>query len=447
MKTTSFRGGLSRRTVLRGAVGGLGAAVALPPLEAMLNTHGTAHADGSALPTRFGVWYWGNGTRLDKWIPVEEGPGYTPPELLQPFTDAGVGSMVSVVTGLAVPFGNQAVHDVGRASMLSGSFSLSMPAVGLAGNATLPSVDQIAAETLSAGASYRSLEVGVSEAGFNLQPDTASVSWIDPVSPLPAEFSPQQLYERLFSAGVDPDTSFTDSRLSVLDVVAADAGALRGRLGAVDRARLDAHLEGIRAIEHRLQATPPACAVPGDPGDPQPDAANNEPIGARSRLMSDLVALALVCDLTRVFNFRFTAQLADTFFSEIGAPETYHTMTHNAARTAEVGEVLAFTMQEMAYLLQRLAETPEGDGTLLDHSIVYGTSELAEGLTHEVVDMPVLVAGGGNGRLRPGVHVRSHDQRSTSIVPFTLLRAAQCDVESFGEGEGMTTETLDALLA
>lgn len=431
--------------MLRGAVAGATAALGLPALEAMLNPHGTAHADGTALPCRFGVWFWGNGVRLDQWLPEQTGSGFSPSPSLQPLADAGLLTQISVVSGLAVPFGQEVVHDVGRAAMLSGSYDITQPTVGLGGNATLRSVDRFAADALAGDTLYRSLEVGVSQVGFGVVPDTSSVAWEDPVSPLPAEFSPHALFMRLFGDEV-ADSAEAAARVSMLDVVMEDAAALQTRLGAGDRTRLEAHLDGLRAIEQRLQMVAPTCPDAADPGDFPNDDVNAEPLVEISQAMSELLVVAMSCDLTRVFNFRFSPSAADTYFYPTGATETHHVMTHNPAYQDDVAEIVHFTMQQLAYLLQRCRQTEDGDATLLDRMAVYCLSEVAEGLTHATVDMPVLVAGRANGALRTGQHYRSPNQENTSRLPLTLLRALGIDIETFGAGVGKASDSLSALL-
>ncbi|MEM6989477.1 MAG: DUF1552 domain-containing protein [Myxococcota bacterium] len=349
------RRGLSRRTLLRGCTAGLAAAVALPTLEAMLNTNGTALADGRALPCRFGVWFWGNGVRLDQWVPSDLGPGYAPSPSLQPLADAGVLPQVSVISGLTVPHGQEVVHDVGRAVMLSGSYSVDEPTVGLGGNAIIRSIDQIAADTLSEGARFRSLEVGVSKVGFGGQPDTASVSWEEPVSPLPAEFSPHALYQRLFG-DVLADASFLEARRSVLDVVREDTLDLRAKLGAPDRIRLDAHLDGLRAIEQQLVAIAPSCALPDSPHVLPDQPLANEPLVERATALSDLLVVALSCDLTRVFNFRYSPSAADTYFHPVGAAEAHHVMSHDGGQLEGLQQIVEFIMGQLGYFLQRLSD-------------------------------------------------------------------------------------------
>ena len=287
----------------------------------------------------------------------------------------------------------------------------------------------------------------MSRAGFAGQTDTNSVSWIDPISPLPAEFSPHNLFNRLFGTDFHPEDEVRDARLSVLDVVAEDTRALKKKLGSRDKQRLDAHLDGIRSIENKLVAAPPVCVMPEDPGDFPPLTNNNEQLEELAHAMADLLAHALACDLTRVFDFRFTQMLADTYFWQLDSMEGFHTLTHVDATQEEVGPILAFVMDNFAYLFQKLAEVDEGASRLIDSCAIYCASEVAEGYTHDYMDMPIMLAGSAGGRIRTGYHYRSTTNENTSLVPFTLLKAIGSPVESFGENEGRVDTTLSAIEA
>ncbi len=437
---------MSRRMLLRGSVAGLGVTMGLPVLEAMLDSSGTALAHGGAIPTRFGVWFWGNGTILSEWIPDTVGPDWTAPRLLQPFAAAGVQSSVRVLTGLGVPFDDPAVHDIGRAAVLSGTWDPAAQPADYAGAPTGPSVDQIAADHIGGETIYRSLEIGVSTAGNGAGAvDAKSVSWVDPLNVLPAEFSPSMLFHRLFVDGYGGDELLRQTRLSVLDAVAQDAEALRTKLGAADAQRLEAHLDGVRALEIKVGATPPDCTIPTNPGDPIHPSPGVEPLAERAEAMADLLVMALACDLTRVFDYRFSAVRADTVFTDVGATLGMHPSTHDGSLQNVVADAVQYTMAQMAYLLDRLAKTPEGDGTLLDHCVVLGTSEVAEGVTHGLENIPMLLAGGGSGRLAPGAHT-SFAGQSTSRALLTALQAAGVEVDSVGAGLGLATESLPGLL-
>ncbi len=325
---------IGRRRFLRGVLGGVGCAVGLPALEAMLNGNGNAYASGEALPLRFGTWYFGNGVPGEAWAPAQTGPDWMPTSCLQALADPIIKPYVSIISGtdLGVGFGD---HITSRAVAFSGATTA--PTGGQADAATtMPSCDQIAADLLGATSTFRSLELGVSRAyimgGGN---DEFSIAMKDGQL-LPAEFSPKALFDRLF-LGFSPDTRELDTRIGILDAVKADADSLRARLGAADRAKLDAHLGGLGELETRLLTEPPTCSVPMAPVDPLDDGAN-EPLSARSRLIVDVLVQAIACDLVRVFSVRFSQAIADVLFWEAGVNEGSHTLTHINLRTTPAAD-------------------------------------------------------------------------------------------------------------
>lgn len=259
---------------------------------------------------------------------------------------------------------------------------------------------------------------------------------------LPAEFSPKALFDRLF-LGFSPDTRELDTRIGILDAVKADADSLRARLGAADRAKLDAHLGGLGELETRLLTEPPTCSVPMAPVDPLDDGAN-EPLSARSRLIVDVLVQAIACDLVRVFSVRFSQAIADVLFWEAGVNEGSHTLTHDPSKRQMYIDSVAFSMEQFAYLLQRLAAVTEGEATLLDRCAIYCTSDLADGQTHTVTDYPVVVAGRAGGALKSGEHIAAAGKR-TSVVPYTLLKAIGVQATSFGDATYGATEVLPEL--
>ena len=433
---------LHRRTLLRGAVAAGAVTLPLPVLEAMLDVHGEAFANGDPLPKRLGVFYWGNGRAASGWTPNPDGAGgWTPSENLQPIVDAGLGADVSVVTNL---HGGSATgcHVPARALILSGHYNTADPAVGSLNPAIAlsahPSFDQIAADHIGQETLFPTIEIGVSNAGFQGVTDSYSCSWRDN-NVLPAELDPQALWDRLF-AGFTPDDSERHARLSIIDAVMADAELLSAKLGQTDKVRLEAHLDALHELEIRIETEPPTCTIPAMPG---PEADGPEPLTQRSDLMAELITMALACDLTRVFSFRFTQALADTVIDDIGAVEGLHNISHTADTTHR--QTVTYTIERYAALLSQLAGVVEGDGRLLDQCAIMAMSELTIGQTHDVSDTPMLVGGGCGGALQTGALVDGGGLVA-STLPLTLLAALDVPVGEIGEGEGMVNQPLDALL-
>lgn len=433
---------LHRRTLLRGAAAAGVVTVPLPVLEAMLDVHGEALANGDELPKRLGVFYWGNGRAQDGWTPTPDGAGgWTPSENLQPIVDAGLGADVAVVTGL---HGGSATgcHVPARALILSGHYNAADPAAGALNPGIAlsahPSFDQIAADHIGQDTLFPTIEIAISNAGFQGVNDTYSCSWRDN-NVLPAELDPQALWDRLF-AGFTPDDSERHARLSILDAVMADAELLSAKLGQSDRIRLESHLDALYELEIRIETEPPTCQIPAMPA---AEVDGPEPLTERSDLMAEMITMALACDLTRVFSFRFTQALADTVIADIGAVEGLHNISHTADTTHR--ETVTYTMERYAALLSRLAGVTEGDGRLLDQCAIMAMSELTIGQTHDVSDTPMLVGGGCGGAIQSGALVDGAGQVA-SVLPLTLLDALDVPVGEIGEGEGLVNQPLAGLL-
>jgi hypothetical protein len=437
---------LGRRSLLRGLMYGSAVSIALPALDIMLNTNGTALADGAALPKRFGVFFWGNGVRLSQWTPTTTGPGYALTEELAPLVN--VKDYVSVVSGMNIKSGNERGHHAGCVGILSGSPMISQDPQGAlyASTFSAPSIDQVVASGLNSGTRFRSLEVGISRSVTTGEGTTLRyLSHNGPDNANPPEYSPRALFSRLFGPGFTaPDqTPVIDPKLalrrSVLDAVRQDVVALQQRLGKTDRERLDQHLSSIRALENQIALIeeapppPPACIVPDEPA----DVSGNSQLVAINAAMSQLLALSLACDQTRVFSVLFSGSVGGTSYPEAGVPENHHSLSHEEPGNQEkVHAVTTFIMQRFANLLESLHAVKEGDISLLDQSIVLASSDCAEGQPHSINDYPILVAGGGGGSLvHPGIHHRGAGN-NTSRVLLALLQAMDLPLVEFGNGGG-----------
>ncbi|HVR63063.1 MAG TPA: DUF1552 domain-containing protein [Polyangia bacterium] len=450
---------MKRRTVLRGVLGGAGVSIGLPALEAMFNANGTAHADGTALPRRLGIFFWGNGAKLDRWDPTATGPNYPLSPELMPLTP--VKDYVSVVSGTNVMTGNPQGHHAGTVGILSGSPMVVQAAAGAPFRSTFsaPSVDQVAAAKLYTGKGLKSLEVGISTR-VNIKEGTTlqHLSHNGPDMPNPADYSAISVFNRLFGMGFSapggmPVTDVTKKlRRSVLDAVAVDISKLSTRVSTFDKQRLDEHTANIRELENRLQndtVLPAMCKPPmaGTISD-NPDQNGNEMLAEKTQAMSDLIAMAFACDQTRVFSMMYSGSTAFTMFWQTMASEGHHSMTHDEAGAQPlVHASTVFTMQCFSSLLQAIKKVPEGAGNALDNTVIYASSDTADGRAHSLTDYPIVVAGKGGGFLKyPGVHYASKGENS-SIVLLTVLRAAGLQLTQFGGGGGMVTNSCTAIEA
>lgn len=449
---------LSRRRMLRGMAGGALTAIALPTLEAMLNDHGTAYAqDMATLPKRFGVFFWGNGVRLPRFRPSGTGAGYELSEELAPLS--GVKDYMSVVTGMNIKSGNERGHHAGAVGILSASPMIPQDPNGApyASTFSAPSIDQVVAAQVGAATRYRSLELGISRRIVSGEGTTLRyLSHNGPDNANPPEYSPRAVFNRLFGDGftapggetsVDPRLAL---RRSVLDAVRQDASALRMRVSSADRQRLDQHLESIRALENQIalieESPPPpnACMAPADPGDIQ-----NEQLTRVTDAMADLLALSLACDQTRVFSIMYSGGVALTVYNELGITTEHHGLSHDEpGDQPQMHRITTFIMEKLATVLERLRDTPEGDGNLLDRCAILASSDVAEGQPHSINDYPIIVAGRADGALvHPGIHYRSQSGENTSNVLLSLLQAMDLNVTEYGNGGGRTSTPLDAIKA
>jgi hypothetical protein len=454
-------GKLDRRTLLRGGLGGAAVSVALPTLQAMLNGNGTALASGRPLPRRLGVFFWGNGIRHKFWVPAQRGARWNLSDELEPL--APVKKYINVVTGMRVKTGNEQGHHAGTVGILSGCPMVSQPHPSSAYASTFsgPSIDQVAAEVIGKGTPFKSLEVGVSRQVTENEGTTLLyLSHRGPDAPNPPEYDPARVFDRLFGTAGRPGTGLGgESALesgrklgrSVLDVVAEDARTLQKQLGVDDRRRMSLHLDGIREVEKRVSREwrrPARCAA-GDRPEELTGKPVQEPHSVINEAMSRMVALALACDMTRVFSFMFSGSVGETSFWEVGQDQSHHQFTHDEdGDQPVVHAATVFVMQQFARLLLALKETPDGAGNLLDSSVILASSDTADARAHDLDDYPVLIAGRGGGVLKyPGIHYRSDTKENTTKALLTVLRAAGLRLPTFGQKGGHVDESLTAIEA
>jgi hypothetical protein len=447
MKTT-----LSRRTVLRGALGGAAIALPLPRLLAMLDDNGTAYAAGGALPRRFGTWFFGNGIIPERWVPAKTGRGadWELSPALQPLS--GVKDWLSVVSGLSLKVPNTMAHKSMPAAALTGAQAVKD------GDVQLPSIDQLVAPLLGKDVVFPTgLHVGISNTTGAGALDF-NVSFNGPNAPNHPEYSPSKLFKALlqYSANTkEPDPALL-RRKRVLDAVSEDAKALRGRLGAEDQARLDRHLTGVDELQHQIaeQSLPHACGSLVDPDQMYAErGADGAITRKRGQAFSDLLVFALSCDLTRVFSYVFTCaachgSYADAGLDNVTFHEDYgHRLSPKGAASATEGfhTGIVYTISCLSDLATRLRDTPDGAGNLLDNSCIYVTSCVSESQSHSGKDYPLLVLGKGGGALSSGQHLRLADD-NVSKLPFTLLKAMGSLETAWGKDEARVDAVIPQLL-
>ena len=430
---------LSRRTMLRGAIGGAAVAVGLPTLEIMLDSHGEALADGSPLPKRFVSWFFGNGVVLNRFTPSGSGANYTLSEELLPL--AGVQPYLSVISGMNNRCEMLITHHEGM-TIFNGYTMVEVS--GLYSKAGGPTIDQVIASRIGAGTHIPSgVHVGISKR-LSVMDGGTTMHYLSHKStnePVPPIFNPQTVWTQVFGSFVPPEDPSGPLRVSVLDAVRDQTNTLKKRLGKLDTERLDAHLEGVAALETKIQTLPPVCTTPGMPPETNQDSGGVEPMEATNRAMSDLLAYAFACDITRTASVLFVGGAAEATLHEAGQTEVHHNNTHNNNAQQEVHEGVVYIMQNFAYFLEKLRDTPDSvaTGSLLDNSIVFCSSDCSEGYSHSVQQQPILLAGRGGGALvHPGIHLNAPGRNPTDVL-LTCAQAFDPAITSIGGGDPMST--------
>lgn len=436
--------GLSRRTLLRGAGG---ACLALPLLEAMGGAASPRPLAGRALraaaaPRRLVVVYTPNGNVVEHWRPSGSELKFTLPRILEPLTPHKQDIVVlDGVDALSAFNGPGDAHQKGTGQCLTCTELQEGDFPGADGNsagwANGISADQVVADAIGGQTRFRSLEFGVHVYGANVG---SRISYRGPAQPIPPENDPRAAFERIFGDfEADPEKKARRiaERKSVLDAVIADYQRLLPRLGAADRAKLDAHLAAIRDFEQRLDAdaeAAAACAVPelGDVADPS-KVAN---IPKTGKLQMDLMAMTLACDLTRVMSLMWTNSATAKPFPWLSIPEGHHELAHRGDDDADAQEKLTkintWYSEQFAYLLARLKAIPEGDGTMLDNTLVVWVNEHAKGNNHARHEMPYILAGRAGGAVRTGRWMQVGGDVPHNNLWVGVMNAMGLEVTTFG---------------
>jgi hypothetical protein len=437
---------LNRRMMLRGMLAGVGAAIALPTLEAMLNSNGEAFADGTAIPKRFMTWFFGNGVILKRFVPTGEGASYVLSEQLEPLKN--VKDYVSVLTG----FNNRCEHQVTHHEGMTIFNGYTMAQLnGLFSKAGGPTIDQVIASRIAQNTPIPSAHVGISRRLSVMDSGTTMhyLSHKGTEEPQPPEFNPQAVWNALFNSFTPPEDPSGKLRVSVLDAVRDNTAQLRKRLGVKDNQRLDAHLEGINTLEKKIKALPPVCTKPGMPDEKNPEGIGNEPLTSTSEAMSDLLAYAFACDITRVASYLFIGGAAETVLTEIGHNNAHHNDTHSfPGAEQEINAGVIYFMQRLAYMLEKFKATPDGaNGNLLDNTIVYCSSDCSEGWSHSIDKQPIILAGrGGDSLIYPGIHYNGQGGNPTDVL-LTCLQAFDPTATEVGGGAPYSNTPCTAIKA
>lgn len=432
------RKSLPRRTFLRG----IGASLALPLLDAMVPAM-TAVAATPASPQRLrrlGYVYMPMGCDASRWTPPSETLEKLSPTL-EPL--AKFRNDVTILSNLELRNAYPGTHATSNSSFLSAAKAKLTESTDYYLGIT---ADQLAAKTLGKQTQLPSLEMSMDLLSTVGQCDNGyacvyqnNLSWSSPTTPLPSEAHPRIIFETLFGEG-GTATQRKDARkqrASLLDSIAEDFQRLKRELGPSDRTKVSQYLESVREVERRIQR------AESQANDNLPDL--DRPTGVpasyanHARLMFDLQVLALQGDVTRVITFQLARETSNRTYPEIGVPEPHHPLTHHGndpRKIAQVAKINRFHVSLFAYFLKRLKETSEGDGTLLDHSLYLYGSGMGNPNVHDHTNLPVIVAGGANGRHKGGRHVSFKSATPLANLHLTLLQKAGVAVDSFGDSTG-----------
>jgi hypothetical protein len=436
--------GVSRRAVLRG----LGVAVALPWMESLAWAGGRGAAvRAGAPPLRVGFVFTPNGVNYPHWLPRGEGRGFVLSPTLEPL--AGVREHVNVLTGLTLDKARANGDGPGDHARSSASFLTGAQARKTAGNdiSLGVSVDQFAAAQIGSRTRLPSLELGCEhsrpagncDSGYSCA-YTSNVSWRGENSPAPKIVDPAAAFERLFgdAASAAERRERARRRSSVLDYVAADAGRLNARLGVADRRKLDEFQTAVREVERRVQA-----AAEENERDPLPDyqtpAGIPRHLGEHIDLMYDMMLLAFQTDVTRISTLMVGVGGSNRSIPEIGVREGHHELSHhqqNERMVEQIRRIDRFYTERFAAFLERMAATPEGEGSLLDHCLIVHGSGISDGNIHNHEDLPILLAGRAGGSLETGRLIRCEAETPLCNLYVDVLDRLGCDVESFGDSTG-----------
>jgi len=432
---------LPRRLFLRG----LGVAVGLPFLESMVPAM-TALAQTAARPkTRFGAIYFPNGAIVEQWIPDQAGAGFEFKPILKPLET--FKDQIVIVSNLtrSHPGSQVGDHAVSAAGFLTGVWPKRTEAEDVLANTT---IDQVVAQRIGQDTPFPSLElatedftgyVGACSPGFNCS-YLNTISWRTPSTPLPMDINPRVVFERMFDGGASAAQRAARRRdeRSMLDSIGEEAGRLNGVLGARDRVRLSEYLDNLREIERRIERAE-AHAMG--------DVAFDAPVGVPDAfeehvgLMYDLLAVAYQADVTRVFTFMLSRELSQRTYPQIGVTEQHHSVSHHGndpQKIAQNVKVNTYHATLFARFVDKLKASPDGDGSILDHSLIIYGGGMGNPNPHASDPLPVLAVGGGVGKGHR--HVKLGPRTPVGNLWLTIANKYGDRMESFGESNGRVDE-------
>jgi hypothetical protein len=444
-----FKKHLSRRTFLRG----MGVTMSLPLLDAMVPAS-TALAQTAARPqVRLGLCFIPHGAVMNQWTPATVGPLELSPTLspLAAHREQVVvlSNLAHAMAGPQGPGDNGGDHTRCPAVFLNGVHPKRTDGADIQAGVT---IDQLAAQKIGQDTLLPSLElaiedysglVGSCDVGFSCT-YMNTISWRTPTSPLPMEINPRVVFDRMFGDGASAQERLQriETQRSILDAITGQVRRLQGDLGNRDRNRVAEYLDSVREIERRIQlaerqASNPNIDVPTTP------AGIPEDYEEHTRLMFDLMAIAFQADITRISTFMMAREVSYRTFPKLGIAEAFHPASHhqnNPTRLETLQKINQHHVTLVTHFLDRLKATPDGDGTLLDHSLVLYGSAMSNSNVHNHAPLPVLVAGGAGGRMKGGRHLSYPEGTPMSNLLMSVLDKAGVEQEKVGDSTGLLSE-------
>jgi len=441
---------IPRRTFLRG----LGAAVALPLLDAMLPGRALAGSVAAKAPVRTAFLFVPNGAHMPDWTPAAEGADFDLPFILQPLQPHK--NELLVISGLAQDKGRANADGGGDHARSAGSWlTCSQPLKSEGSQIRVGvSADQVAAQGMGKETRFASLELGLEPGRQSGKCDTGysctysnNISWRNENTPMTREINPRLVFERLFASELPKEQGDVARRQalykkSILDFVLEDAKSLGRKVGGHDKQKLDEYLTSIRDIEQRVAQAEKRAAGANTKvaaGYEVPESIP-ESFEEHARLMCDMMVLAFQSDTTRVCTFMLANEGSNRSYRNIGVSDGHHSLSHHQgdhAKQMKIRDINRFHMQQFAYILNRLRSIPEGDGNVLDNSMIVYGSGLADGDRHQHDDLPLLMAGRGGGTILPGRHIRYAPETPMANLLVAMLQRTGAKVNSFGDSTGV----------
>ncbi len=434
---------LSRRTFLRGA----GAVMALPLLDKMTPVAAAGSTSTSASPVRTAWVFFPNGTIVDQWQPSSGGGDWQITPSLEPLADFKDDMLI--FTGLAQhnarSLGDGAGdHARSAASFLTGAHPVKTDGADIRVG---KSIDQVVADIIGRETRLPSIELGTErgrnagncDSGYSCA-YSSNISWRTPSQPTAKEVNPRLAFERLFGSGSNDGVDREKRmfyRKSILDMVAADASELKKSLGQNDRRKLDEYFSSVREVEMRIDRLriAPAIATPDFETPEKPPEETREHI----RLMYDLLALAFQTDTTRVATYMLANEGSNRTYPIVGVNDAHHGLSHHQndeEKMAKIAKIDRFFAEEFAYFLKRLKETKDGESNLLDNSLILYGCAIGDGNRHNHDKLPILMAGRGGGRVKPGRHIKMNHETPLNNLYLSMVECAGADIKEFGDSTG-----------